>query len=137
MLAERDRISLPTSPERWRANWLRAGLLEISIYLIAPWRKTLRRAFDLSGAGKGNYSSKNFSLFRTLARNDDHSVGIGSAEKSDYGKRFGSSLGCDVQTGPRAWPIGAESAFREPFHCRQLFKFWLGELALRTPLNSI
>ena len=31
MLAERDRISLPTSPERWRANWLRAGLLEIPI----------------------------------------------------------------------------------------------------------
>ena len=31
MLAERERISLPTSPERWRANWLRAGLLEISI----------------------------------------------------------------------------------------------------------
>ena len=26
MLAERDRISLPTSPECWRANWLRAGL---------------------------------------------------------------------------------------------------------------
>ena len=26
MLAERDWISLPTSPERWRANWLRAGL---------------------------------------------------------------------------------------------------------------
>ena len=64
MLAERDRISLPTSPERWRANWLRAGLLEISIYLIAPWRKTLRRAFDLSGAGKGNYSSKNFPFLR-------------------------------------------------------------------------
>ena len=37
MLAERDRISLPTSPERWRANWLRAGLLEISIYRIASW----------------------------------------------------------------------------------------------------
>ena len=31
MLAERDRISLPTSPERWRANWLRAGLVEIPI----------------------------------------------------------------------------------------------------------
>ena len=31
MLAERDRISLPTSPERWRANWLEAGLLEIPI----------------------------------------------------------------------------------------------------------
>ena len=31
MIAERDRISLPTSPERWRANWLRAGLVEIPI----------------------------------------------------------------------------------------------------------
>jgi len=31
MLAERDRISLPTSPERWRANWLRAGLVEVPI----------------------------------------------------------------------------------------------------------
>ena len=31
MLAERDPISLPISPERWRANWLRAGLVEISI----------------------------------------------------------------------------------------------------------
>ena len=31
MLAERDRISLPTSPERWRANWLRAGLVEFPI----------------------------------------------------------------------------------------------------------
>ena len=31
MLAERDRISLPTSPERWRANWLRAVLVEIPI----------------------------------------------------------------------------------------------------------
>ena len=31
MLAERDWISLPTSPERWRANWLRAGLVEIPI----------------------------------------------------------------------------------------------------------
>ena len=31
MLAERDRISLPTSPERWRANWLRAGVIEIPI----------------------------------------------------------------------------------------------------------
>ena len=31
MLAERNRISLPTSPERWRANWLRAGLVEIPI----------------------------------------------------------------------------------------------------------
>ena len=39
MLAERDRISLPTSPERWRANWLRAGLLEISIYLLRPGEK--------------------------------------------------------------------------------------------------
>ena len=37
MLAERDRISLPTSLERWRANWLRAGLLEISTYRIASW----------------------------------------------------------------------------------------------------
>ena len=31
MIAERDRISLPTSPERWHANWLRAGLVEIPI----------------------------------------------------------------------------------------------------------
>ena len=31
MLAERDRISLPTSPERWRADWLRAGLVEVPI----------------------------------------------------------------------------------------------------------
>ena len=31
MLAERDGISLPTSSERWRANWLRAGLVEIPI----------------------------------------------------------------------------------------------------------
>ncbi len=31
MLAERDGISLHTSPERWRANWLQAGLLEIPI----------------------------------------------------------------------------------------------------------
>lgn len=31
MLAERDRISLPISPERWRANWLRAGLVEVPI----------------------------------------------------------------------------------------------------------
>ena len=31
MLAERNRISLPTSPERWRANWLRSGLVEIPI----------------------------------------------------------------------------------------------------------
>ena len=31
MLVERDRISLPTSPERWRANWLRAGLVEVPI----------------------------------------------------------------------------------------------------------
>ena len=31
MLAERDQISLPTSPERWRANWLRAGLVEVPI----------------------------------------------------------------------------------------------------------
>ena len=31
MLVERDRISLPISPERWRANWLRAGLVEIPI----------------------------------------------------------------------------------------------------------
>ena len=37
MLAERDRISLPISPERWRANWLRAGLVEIPINRwIAP-----------------------------------------------------------------------------------------------------
>ena len=46
MLAERNRISFPTSPECWRANWLRAGLVEIPIYRIASWRKTLRRAFD-------------------------------------------------------------------------------------------
>ena len=31
MLVERDRISLPISPERWRANWLRAGLVEVPI----------------------------------------------------------------------------------------------------------
>jgi len=31
MLAERDQISLPTSPEHWRANWLRAGLVEVPI----------------------------------------------------------------------------------------------------------
>ena len=31
MLVERDRISLPTSPELWRANWLRAGLVESPI----------------------------------------------------------------------------------------------------------
>ena len=31
MLAEQDRISLPLSPEMWRANWLRAGLVEIPI----------------------------------------------------------------------------------------------------------
>ena len=37
MLAERDRISLPISPERWRANWLRVGLVEIPIYRIASW----------------------------------------------------------------------------------------------------
>ena len=30
MLAERERISLPTSPERWCANWLRAGLVAVS-----------------------------------------------------------------------------------------------------------
>ena len=27
MLAERDRISLPTSPERWRANWLSVRII--------------------------------------------------------------------------------------------------------------
>ena len=37
MLAERNRISFPTSPERWRVNGLRAGLLEIPIYRIASW----------------------------------------------------------------------------------------------------
>ena len=31
MLAERDRISLPTSSERSRADWLRAGLVEVAI----------------------------------------------------------------------------------------------------------
>ena len=31
MPVERDRIPLPISPESWRANWLRAGLVEIPI----------------------------------------------------------------------------------------------------------
>ena len=31
MLVERDRNPLPICPERWRANWLRAGLVEIPI----------------------------------------------------------------------------------------------------------
>ena len=31
MLAERDRISLLTSAERWCADWLRAGLVEVPI----------------------------------------------------------------------------------------------------------
>ena len=78
-----------------------------------------------------------FSLPRASAGNDNHSGRDRSTEESNRGKRFGSCLECDVQTGPRVWSIGAESAFTKPFHCRQIFMYWLGELAFQIFLNSI
>ena len=86
---------------------------------LRPSEKLYEELLIDSEQTEGNCPTKNFSLLRASARNDDHSVGSRSTEKSDCGKRFGSCLECDVQTGPRVWS-SEQSQLLQKRYCKQI-----------------